>query len=281
MGGFVATDLAWGTSYLMTEPRHFTVCYHINPWMTPTVDGEAASAQWKELVGALERAGASVAVCPDEPGLPDMAFTMNAGFVAGRVAVPSRFRHPERQPEERHWRARFEALGLEVVDLPAPAEARFEAGDAFAVGDLLMGGYGFRSDRAALEALGELLGRPVVAARLVDERFYHTDTCFCPLGDGRALVFPGAFAAEDLGRLLDPLPRAVLLREDEALTFCANSVLVGETVLTATCPPRVRGELERLGLGVETVDVGEFHKSGGSVRCLTLPLDVPGPRGGA
>jgi len=145
-----------------------------------------------------------------------MAFTMNAGFLPGGLAVPSRFHHAERQPEEPHWRRRFEALGLEVVDLPAPAEVRFEAGDAFLVGDTLMGGYGFRSERAALEALGELFGWPVVAARLTDERFYHTDTCFCPLGVGRALLYPGAFEPVDLRRLLDHLPEAVLLTDPQA-----------------------------------------------------------------
>ena len=272
----MATDLTWGTRYLMTEPRHFTVCYHINPWMTPTVDGEAASAQWKGLVATLERAGATIEVCPDEPGLPDMAFTMNAGFVAGGVAVPSRFRHPERRPEEPHWRDRFLALGLEVRELPAPPEVRFEAGDAFLVGETLMGGYGFRSDRAGLEALGEVFGRPVVAARQVDERFYHTDTCFCPLGEGRALVYPEAFEPADVGKLLDHLPDALLLARDEALTFVANSVVVGGTFFTAECPPRVQEYLEGFGLAVETVEMSEFHKSGGSVRCLTLPLDVPG-----
>lgn len=277
----MATNLSWGHRYLMTEPRHFTVCYHINPWMTPTVDAEAAAAQWKELVGALERAGATVEVCPDEPGLPDMAFTMNAGFVAGGLAVPSRFRHAERQPEEPHWRRRFEALGLEVVELPAPRDVRFEAGDAFLVEGTLVGGYGFRSDRAALEALGEVFGWPVVPARLVDERFYHTDTCFCPLGAGRALVYPGAFDPAGLGQLLEHLPDAVLLDEDEALTFCCNSVVVGDTFLTATCPPRVREALAGFGFDVQELPMDEFHKSGGSVRCLTLPLDLPGgPRQG-
>jgi N-dimethylarginine dimethylaminohydrolase len=260
----------------VTEPRHFTVCYHINPWMTPTVDGEAALVQWKELVAALERAGATVEVTSDVNGLPDMAFTMNAGFVAGDVAVPSRFRHAERVPEEAHWRAWFTGAGYRVVDLAVDDGVYFEAGDAFLVGDVIAGGYGYRSDRAGLEALGEVLDRPVVAARLVDERFYHTDTCFCPLGEGRALVFPDAFDRRDLGRLLDVVPDALLLREEEALTLCANSVVVGDVVLTATCPPRVARWLGDAGFTVETVDVAEFHKSGGSVRCLTLPLDVPG-----
>ena len=40
------------------------------------------------------------------------------------------------------------------------------------------------------------------------------------------------------------------------------------------CPPAVREQLEAPASTVELVDVSEFHKGGGSVRCLTNPLDV-------
>ena len=40
------------------------------------------------------------------------------------------------------------------------------------------------------------------------------------------------------------------------------------------CPDRVRARLEDWGFDVVVVEVGEFHKGGGSIRCLTNPLDV-------
>jgi hypothetical protein len=40
------------------------------------------------------------------------------------------------------------------------------------------------------------------------------------------------------------------------------------------CPDRVRAQLEEWGFEVVIVEVGEFHKGGGSIRCLTNPLDV-------
>ena len=40
------------------------------------------------------------------------------------------------------------------------------------------------------------------------------------------------------------------------------------------CPDRVGAQLEESGFTVELVDVSEFHKGGGSIRCLTNPLDV-------
>jgi N-dimethylarginine dimethylaminohydrolase len=50
--------------------------------------------------------------------------------------------------------------------------------------------------------------------------------------------------------------------------------VVGSTILMPAVPDRVRGRLEAWGFDIVLVDVGEFHKAGGSVRCLTNPLDV-------
>jgi hypothetical protein len=36
----------------------------------------------------------------------------------------------------------------------------------------------------------------------------------------------------------------------------------------------VARQVEAWGFAVETVDVSELHKGGGSVRCMTLPLDT-------
>lgn len=269
--------LDWGRRYLMTEPHHFTVCYHINPWMTPTVVTESAQLEWKRLVEAMEAAGAQVTTMPDVEGLPDMAFTMNAGFVFGHRAVPSTFHHPERQPETAHWTAWFEGAGYDLVDLGLPAGSSFEAGDAFLLGEALVGAWGYRSSREAPPALAAATGRPLVQVRLVDDRFYHFDTCFCPLGPDSAIVFLDAIAPEDRSRLLDLVADPLLIDEAEALTLCANSLVIGDTVLMSRCPPRVERALADRGFRVSTVEVAEFHKSGGSVRCLTLPLDLPGP----
>jgi hypothetical protein len=39
-------------------------------------------------------------------------------------------------------------------------------------------------------------------------------------------------------------------------------------------PDHVRDRLESWGFAVELVDVSEFHKAGGSIRCLTNPVDI-------
>ena len=50
--------------------------------------------------------------------------------------------------------------------------------------------------------------------------------------------------------------------------------MVGRTVVMPACPPRVRSVLEGWGFEVVLVEVGEFLKGGGAIRCLTNPLDV-------
>ncbi|MGZ5401222.1 MAG: dimethylarginine dimethylaminohydrolase family protein, partial [Nocardioides sp.] len=71
------------------------------------------------------------------------------------------------------------------------------------------------------------------------------------------------------------VPEALVLTEEEALTtFAANSIVIGRTVVMPACPARVRRQLEEWGFEVVVLDLSEFHKGGGSVRCLTNPVDV-------
>jgi N-dimethylarginine dimethylaminohydrolase len=65
-----------------------------------------------------------------------------------------------------------------------------------------------------------------------------------------------------------------VLTEEEAFTFCANSIVVEDTVIMPACPDRVRRQLETWGFHVVLVDVSELHRGGGSIRCMTLPLDT-------
>src|SRR5208337_4676060 len=97
-------------TFLMTDSSHFEVSYKINPWMTPEAwrlneaqnRAQAREAQAK-LATALREAGARVTVMEGVPGLPDMVFPANAAVVLNGRAMVARFRHYERQGEERHF----------------------------------------------------------------------------------------------------------------------------------------------------------------------------------
>jgi N-dimethylarginine dimethylaminohydrolase len=124
--------------------------------------------------------------------------------------------------------------------------------------------------------------RPI---ELVDDRLYHLDLTFCPLDDRRAMVAPHAWDAYGCKVVEALVPELLVLSDDEMLAFCANSVVVGRTVVMPACPPPVGRHLEAWGFDVQVVAVDEFLKAGGGCRCLTLALDVavgtaPGARAG-
>jgi N-dimethylarginine dimethylaminohydrolase len=273
-------ELSWGRRYLMCPPHHFGVLYEINPWMHAqvAVEHDAASQQWLDLVANLRLAGAEVVTMDAQPTVPDLVFTANAGLVNGQQFVPSHFRHPERQGETEINAAWFGDQGFKVEWLPEELDHE-GAGDAlpFTGPDgrtVLISGYSFRSDAAAITELGRILGCPIKAVQLVDPRLYHLDITFCPLDERHAICAPSGW--DHYGRTVieSLVPEPLWLEDDEALTFCANSVVVGTTIVMPAVPPRVGRQLEAWGFDVVHSPVDEFLKAGGGCRCLTLALDV-------
>ena len=287
------SSLSWGRRYLMCPPQHFGVLYEINPWMhrEVTVEPDAAATQWEALVATLRGAGAEVEPMDPHPEVPDLVFTANAGLVnaAGDGAgqfVPAHFRHPERQPETPVDIAWFAGRGWTVDRLPDALDHE-GAGDALPFTPeggrtVLLSGYSFRSDASAATELSGLLGCPVRPVQLVDPRLYHLDLTFCPLDQRRAIVAPLGWDAYGRKVVEALVPEPLVLTDEEALSFCANSVVVDRTVVMPATPPRVGRQLEAWGFDVVECRVDEFLKAGGGCRCLTLALDTvlsPPPTG--
>lgn len=266
--------LAWGQRYLMCPPDHYEVAYAINPWMGGTVDPDLAHAQWAGLHDAIRVAGGTVEVVPAVPGLPDMVFTANAGVVDGATFIAGAMRHPERVAETEHFRRWAAGSGMAVAALSEGALLE-GLGDCMPLGDALVVGHGARSNRIAHADLTRLTGREVVPVRLDDLRWYHVDLTLCPLDAERAIVYPDAYDTDGARRVMDAIREPLVLDVAEASTFAANSIVLGRTVIMPACPPRVGAQLEAWGFDVVVLDVSEFAKAGGAVRCLTLPLDTP------
>lgn len=269
------TPLGWGRRYLMCPPQFFRVAYQINPWMVVEVepDADLALQQWQDLSATLRAAGATVELQAPQDGWPDLVFTANAGIVNGRQFVPARFRHPQRQGESPFDTAWFSDHDFEIANLP-PGVCQEGAGDALPVGSCLVAAYRFRSDAASHAYLSRLTGSAVRSIELVDERFYHLDLTLCPLDDRRAIVAPLGWDRYGCTVMEALIPEPLVLEPDEALSFCANSVVVGSTVVMPACPLRVGRQLEEWGFDVAVCNVSEFLKAGGGCRCLTLALDV-------
>lgn len=262
---------------LVCPPDFFGIEYEINPWMklSNRVDHEQAVRQWHELMRVLEKdVGVTLERMTPIPGLPDLVFTANAGIVVGRTAAISRFRHPERQPEEAQCEEWFRRQGYDLFTLETGLY--FEgAGDLLGFSDYWFSGYQQRSDLLVFPILSDRFHREIIPLELVDSRFYHLDTCLCPLSGGELLYFPNAFDRYGQAAIAVRVPDRLRLvvPEYEALRFACNAICVGKhVVLPAGCPATEHWLRER-GYEPHPVQLDEFMKSGGSAKCLTLALD--------
>jgi N-dimethylarginine dimethylaminohydrolase len=272
------TDGARRKTILMCPPDFFGVAYVINPWMEGQIaltDPGEALRQWDALK-ALVSAEAEIALAPSQTGLPDLVFTANAGLPKGGRVVLSRFRCPERRGEEAVFRAFFVRRGYEIVD-PPPGLSFEGAGDALFddARDLLWVGHGFRSDRDAAPFLEQIFSTQTVSLTLVDRRFYHLDTCLCPLPGGYLLYFPGAFddASRAAIEAVVPPERRIAVEEPDAETFCCNAVALGGKVILNRASDSLRRRLVDAGLAPVLTPLSQFIKAGGAAKCLTLEID--------
>jgi lysine-ketoglutarate reductase/saccharopine dehydrogenase-like protein (TIGR00300 family) len=266
--------------FLMCAPDHYDVDYVINPWMEGNIhksSRDRAVEQWQKLHYVLKD-HAIVDLVKPQPGVPDMVFTANAGLVLGDNVVLSRFFHKERQGEEPFFKEWFESQGYKVYELPK--DLPFEgAGDALLdrEGRWLWAGYGFRSELDSHPYLAKWLDVEVLSLRLMDERFYHLDTCFCPLAGGYLLYYPPAFDSFS-NRLIEmrvPEAKRIAIDEADAVNFACNTVNVDQIVVMNKASDSLKQRLNDAGFQVIETPLTEFLKAGGAAKCLTLRVTEP------
>ncbi|MGH2413152.1 MAG: arginine deiminase-related protein, partial [Microcystaceae cyanobacterium] len=266
--------------FLMCAPDHYDVDYVINPWMEGNIhksSRDSAVDQWHQLHHIIKDKAIVDLVTP-QPGWPDMVFTANAGLVLGQTVVLSRFFHKERQGEEPHFKQWFEDNGYTVHELPK--DLPFEgAGDALLdrEGRWLWAGYGFRSELDSHPYIAKWLDIEVLSLRLIDERFYHLDTCFCPLTGGYLLYYPPAFDAYS-NRVIQmriPAEKLIVVSEADAVNFACNAVNIQSIMIMNKASEVLKQRLSEVGFEVIETPLTEFLKAGGAAKCLTLRVTEP------
>lgn len=262
--------------FLLCPPDYFSIQYSINPWMHP--EKEQASddkvRQWNQLRGTFEKIGVELELVTPQPGLPDMVY-VDVGVIWEKTFIPSNFKFPERQPERAHFVKWFEDHGYSIE--PIDQAYSFEGhGDTLWAGKNLFCGYGFRTTVEAHQNLREIFARlgadvNVIPVELVDDRFYHLDTTFCPLNEKQALVYRGGLSAKAL-RMLESHIELIDISEEDALKFACNAVVVGKDVLIPAGAVATNEKLRALGYTVHEIEMTEFMKGGGACKCLSMPL---------
>ncbi|MEA5366336.1 arginine deiminase-related protein [Amycolatopsis sp., V23-08] len=261
------------TTLLMSDARHFRVDYEINPYMDTAVqpDPAAAVAEHDALVAAHLAAGRKVEFLDAAPECPDMVYTANAAVVRGRRAVLANL-PPERRAETPYHREWFRTNGFEVTESPYAFSGQ---GDALAYGDLLLAGYGQRTDRRAHDVVADVLGYEIVPLRTTGPRWYDLDLAVAVVAPGVLAYCPAALDEPSQARLRELGGTLIEVSEAEAEAFALNLVSDGTTVTMTSGVPALAGALRERGLTVVELETAQLRKGGGGVRCTALTLGNP------
>jgi N-dimethylarginine dimethylaminohydrolase len=276
---------------LMCSPEYFDIVDVKNIHMEGNeslLNKDLALKQWNDLHAVYKGLIAQniiteLNVIHGAVGCEDMVFCANQTFpwlntLAQKVVWMSKMRHPSRRKEVPHFEAYFQTLGY--------TPKHFQVTPLFeGMGDtiphpgkkLLYGGFGHRSDVSAYTELSEKLEVPIIALELINENFYHLDTCFVPLSETQVMLCKEAFTSEGLDLLRQSFEEIYEIPMDEAIaTFCLNAHVIhnpinGHKVAIIQIGSTVaKSILERCQYQVIEVETSEFMKSGGSVFCMKM-----------
>jgi len=256
---------------LMCRPEHFTVSYRINPWMHPEdpTDTSLALKQWTVLYDTYVDLGFAVHLIDSLPGLPDMVYAANGGFVLDGIAYGAKFHYPERQPEGPAYMDWFRSQGLDVREPEATNEGE---GDFLLVGDTILAASGFRSDTSSHQEIADIYGRDVVSLQLVNPSYYHLDTALAVIDPTTIAYLPSAFDEASLSILRERYPDAIIATEEDAAFLGLNSFSDGHNVVIAERATTFAKDLAERGYNPIGVDLSELLLGGGGVKCCTLEL---------
>jgi len=240
--------------------------------MNNPADPAKARRQWNRLYQFIQNSGSEILLIEPGAGLPDMVFTANAALVHEDKVILSRFRHSERQGEEKYFADWFSHQGYTCYTLPDGISFEGE-GDTVYYKDIMLLAYGFRTDRTSHPHIGSIIEKEYKSLKLIDPHFYHLDTCLLFVEPIDLLIYyPGAFHRESVKEIEDLPSKILRLSKDDAKSFVCNSIWAGCNLLSYKCPDSLSAKLREYGLNIITLDLSEFMKSGASVRCMVLHL---------
>lgn len=232
--------------------------------------------------------------------LSDIVFVANGGLSIPQipnVMILPHMKYRHRKEELPYLKKMFEDLGLTTIPFPGNSTTHFE-GQAelkwFHGGAKAICGYGFRATKGAFAVLKKMLDKlykehgldPVelLVLPLASPLYYHLDVAMLEF-DGentgtnqnqasKCIVHKNAFSEESVEKMKKFLGADNVFVIDTPDTLCLNAVVDGRNLITRKLTDRtMKPVLEKItGRHVKEVDVSEFEKSGGSVRCMVMDL---------
>lgn len=286
-------------AFLLSCPLSFSAETPNNAWMEELSDEERAVDRPRAIQQFLQLyhflAGESLVFllpAAADCGLQDLVFTANLGVVLSHlenrsVAVISNFSSPPRFGETSVGVEFFRRLGYEVFVPQHKFEGEAEL--KHLRDDLYVGGYGTRSDLAALRGMEDRFGMRIVALRETDSYLYHLDCTVFPLTHQATMFCPELYTREEVGRI-EKVTDIVEVSGNDCYSGICNSVRLSNTILNASHILELSAKSEeyrmelaknrrlediavRFGFEVTYFNLSEFLKGGALLSCMVMHLN--------
>jgi len=231
---------------------------------------EKAKSQWEELVAVyMKLVPESVTVVPAKEGLTELCFFGDSVFALKDKAVFGRFATDERFPETAYVMEYLKANGISGERVPE--HMHFEgSGETMVWNEKILVGYGHRNSIEIVDYLKSTFDREIIGLELIDPEFYHLDTALFPISNDLIAVYEDAFSEKSKKQIAELGCEIIYLTYKDAKEFALNSTVIGKHVIVHYEAENFIHILQEKGFIVHPIDVSEFIKFGGGLKCLTF-----------
>jgi len=202
-----------------------------------------------------------VLALPKEPDLPDAVFVEDAAVVLDECAIITRPGADSRLPETGSV-SRALAPYRTLYSILAPG--RLDGGDVLVAGKRIWVGMATRSNQAALDQMQLFLEPYGYIVRAVPvQGCLHLKSAVTRVAEDILLINP---AWTDPGNF----PGMKFIEVDPDEPYSANTLMVGEKILSQPAYPKTVSRLETIGIHPILVDQSELAKAEGALTCCSL-----------
>jgi N-dimethylarginine dimethylaminohydrolase len=229
----------------------------------------------------LESLGVTVEWMPDRDAGIDSLYTRDASLVTDAGVIPARMGKPARRSEPDDHAAALAALGLSIAGrIEEPGS--LEGGDVTWLSpDKIAVGRGYRTNRAGIDQLEQLLGDEVDLLEVPLPHWkgphdvFHLMSVISPIAPDLALVYSPLLPVPFREALLDGGFSLVEVPDDEFESLGGNVLAVAPRVAVAVAGnPLTRRRLEAAGVEVHLYEGDEISLKGcGGPTCLARTLE--------
>ncbi|PHM47877.1 dimethylarginine dimethylaminohydrolase family protein [Xenorhabdus miraniensis] len=283
--------------FLLAPPFSLNTSVRNNIWMEEldesdiNVNSKVALRQFYKLYSFMS-SQSLVYLLPSDThqALQDQVYVANLGIIIGDedpTAIVANFASEIRRSETPIGVSFFESLGYKTEVAPYYFEGEAELKHLHS--NVLVGGYGIRSDIRTYDWMEEKFNLKIVKVEERDPYLYHLDCSIFPLDKENTLVYTGGFNSDEL-KELEKVTNVISINKDVAYSGICNSVRVNQHILCSSNINDLKAgteeyiyemnkshELEKicskLALTPKLFNLSEYMKSGALLSCMVMHLN--------